>query len=465
VAAPALVDVFQDYKPVKWAYGFHSCTEKYVAVKGGYRSSKTWTISNHILGQSTRVGGQRWLVGRLNFTDLKETGLRTWQRILTPLKSIVVRPFHGDDHNILLRAADGGVSEILFKTVENAEALGSLELTGFHVIEAGQIPQASYKMLQSRLNYGPVHPLAPQRGFLDFNPTTKVHWCYDVFQKNRTQNTRLITAPTYDNRINLPPNYIEDLEAENDGEWISRYLAGDWGYTSNGSPVFPIYRTPHHVASFKVQSDIPMVIGWDWGFRRPAAILGQIIDGSLVVFDALLGNDESLDSFADKVVTRIHSIGGNVSQAEHYGDIAGNQRTQTDGDSCISRLAMRGIHVRTRAQKIHDGLSVIRVKLERRVGKHFGLMFDERCNELMFECMRGGYHYPEVKADRQVGATDSAGDPLPWKDGIYDHMADALRYLMVGLFGIAGNSEEVEKSVGAVLHRQAVLRGTKGSWS
>lgn len=429
------VGVWDGYQPVKWAFDFHKSRVRFRGVKGGYRSGKSFAMCKEVIRHATMVGGQRWLIGRQDFTDLRETVLKTFLAALGPCMGIMVGKYHETHHTLKLRCADGGISEILFKSVEDVQSLGSLELTGFYVCEAGEMSEQAFDMLGTRLNYGP----GPHMGILDWNPTSKAHWLYRRFVEKKNSDLALFTASTYDNRVNLPDGYIESLEMQHDSEWVTRFLEGEWGFTGEGSPVFPMFRASRHVAKYEVLADVPLVIGWDFGFRRPAAVIGQIQGPTLWVLDGLLGEDDSLDIFADRVeeLTDRYRPGGNETN-RHYGDIAGAQANQITGSSCLGFLASRGIHVATKKQGIQDGLMVVRSKLEKIQKDHFGLMVAEGCNELFIEALKGGYHYPD--SSKETVSRDKNGDPLPVKDGIYDHMMDAFRYMMVGIYGIAGTN-------------------------
>lgn len=421
---PKPISVWQGYDPVGHQKAFHESTARYRLMKGGYGSGKTYACCKEVLALATRHSGNRFLVGRKYFRVLKDTTYRTFLDAIAPVRHALVQS--ESQHELVLKTQDGGQSSVLFMGLDDPQKLRSLEIGGFFVDEASELPEETFLTLVARMRLAGVRR---RRGLFATNPTSKQHWIYQRFVQNPGQEYALFNSTSYDNP-HLGKAVIQSMETAYAKADKERLMLGEWGLERKGQPVFGAFSRSRHIAPFTALKDIPLVVGWDFGFRRPAAVIGQMQEGSLVILDAELGQDESLDRFTDRVLFRLRDLAPD-QEHRHFGDVAGRQRNQVTGDSCVARLAERGVLIATTPQRIQDGLLVIRARLENLTGKHFGLMFSDRCHEEMIDAMNGGYAYSD-------GATFGA-DPLPCKDGRYDHLVDALRYLVVGLFGPTGS--------------------------
>jgi hypothetical protein len=100
-------------------------------------------------------------------------------------------------------------------------------------------------------------------------------------------------------------------------------------------------------------------------------------------------------------------------------DPAGGSVNDVTGTSTVRELRALGINVRSRRSGILEGIELIRRAIRSGDGKS-RLVISPRCPRLIeaLEC----YHYPESGA---------APGELPFKDGLYDHPIDALRYFFI----------------------------------
>lgn len=158
--------------------------------------------------------------------------------------------------------------------------------------------------------------------------------------------------------------------------------------------------------------------GIDFGYLRPAVVWAEeAADGSLVVFDNLLGDRWSLDELIRRIrlVDRRHGL-----RARDFTwtavDPAGAARNDY-GIAPAQTLRERGFRVVYRPSTIMPGLEAVRALLMDANGS-VRLQLDPRCTALRnaFE----GYAW-------------SARGELPVKDGEHDHLMDALRYLVINL--------------------------------
>lgn len=429
------VSAFHGYRPVPSMIPVHKSKKLIDFVCGGYRAGKTYGLAKDVIDRVTEANGNVWAVVRQHYTDIVGPGgaLDTYKRALADVQGIVVAPFHGTEHHITLRSRDGGTCRLWFASGDDPESFGSFEFGGAHIIEVSECREALLDMLVSRLSkQGVTHKI-----FCDLNPTDQFSWVYRRAIVQAGTDVGFFRVPTIENEQagNLPEGYCARQIRLKGEAWATRYLDGHWGFTGEGEAVFPVFSRSRHLTDLKMLRDVPLVVGLDFGFRRPAAVIGQVQGSGLIVFDAILGQDEAIEQFADKVMMRVQEM-GHRGTVEWWGDAAGDQVRDTDGASAIGLLSRRGIHVRGEKHRINAGIDVVRSMLTTNCrGTDHRLMFHSDCAELILYGMEGGYHYPE-----KIRVRDGGTDPLPEKDGVYDHLMDALRYLIVGLFGKDGSS-------------------------
>ncbi len=158
--------------------------------------------------------------------------------------------------------------------------------------------------------------------------------------------------------------------------------------------------------------------GIDFGYRRPAVVwVQQESDGSLVVFDCLLGDRCSLDQLVQEIerIDRFHGLDERDFALTGV-DPAGAAMTDF-GLSPVEGLQARGFRLKWRPSSISAGVEAVRALL-RDANGNVRLNVHPRC-ETLIEAFHGYCWGPDGE--------------LPEKDGFYDHPMDALRYLVVNL--------------------------------
>ncbi len=155
--------------------------------------------------------------------------------------------------------------------------------------------------------------------------------------------------------------------------------------------------------------------GMDFGIRSPTVVLQAGVDESNCVWVSheYLKSDTSLDAHIDQIrrfPKKMDWIGV---------DPAGRQRGFQTGISDVQALRKSGLTIHDRKLGLHDGLNLIRARLQPASGP-IKLYIHRSCAQLIESLEQ--YHYP-------------AHQPMcdsPEKDGS-DHCVDALRYMIQNL--------------------------------
>lgn len=180
--------------------------------------------------------------------------------------------------------------------------------------------------------------------------------------------------------------------------------------------------------------------GWDYGFHRPCALITKLNQfDQWCWIKSILGEDEGIRDFGNRVKR--------FCQAEYpgakwidAGDPAGNQKSDKSEQTSVEILGSMGIYVQSRKQEIKLGAEIIRQKISMRADGKVGLVVDPTQTEII-DGFKGGIHYPEPKEGQ-------AEKEFYHKDGFYDHIFDASRYLAVEMFTIIGQTQSANEISG-----------------
>lgn len=182
--------------------------------------------------------------------------------------------------------------------------------------------------------------------------------------------------------------------------------------------VFPTFSEDRHVRAFEVGGvrGLTLGLGVDFGFAAPfvALWIGRADDGKVYVADEYVVAERTVEQHAEAL--RSHPL----KAAEVRCDPAGRNRSEHTGESSVAVLRRYGFRVRYRSTPIAHGLELIRRLLSPAAGGVAAtrLVIHPRCTRLI--AAMTAYRYPRDRTTE-----------LPEKDGVHDHLIDALRYWVV----------------------------------
>lgn len=195
-----------------------------------------------------------------------------------------------------------------------------------------------------------------------------------------------------------------------------------------GKRVYGLFERVTHVRDVAYTPSQSKVIyrGWDFGYHYPACVWMTKDDRDrYIVLRELLGRDITIDRFARQVLDISAAEFGSAIYRD-FCDPAGAQTKDVvtaNSEKCsVDVLRGMGLSPEFRPTNIIDGLEQVRQLLGIRADGNTGLIVSSRCTDLI-DGFLGGYHYP----DKDVPSE------LPDKDGFYDHLMDAMRYIVVNM--------------------------------
>jgi hypothetical protein len=386
----------------------------------------------------------RWCVVRNSYRELKDTTQKTyfywfppkgyggetyWENKYGP-GDWNFGEYRSSDEIFYYQANVNGqsiVAEILFRSAEDESDLKkfkSLEICGYHIDEAIEVPKEVKLMLDTRIGRYPrgwPRPLS----LLTTNPPHERHWIYkDYFSEEKLEGHSGWKQKPGENEENLPVGYYDRLRANyrNNPDWINRYIEGNWGIILEGEKVYPEFHASFHSTTeeLKPQKGLPIIRGYDFGLT-PACVFSQLLpDGQWIIFDELQEFNMGIDRFTDKVLmhSRLHYQG---FQFFDYADPQGWAPSETDERTCVQIMNSKGIYPQPGEKSFTARREAVASYLNRVIqGKPAFLISKTKC-PILYDGLTGGYHYPKNK-DGIVTRESPVKNEM-------SHLQDALQYV------------------------------------
>jgi hypothetical protein len=404
------------YEPNPKQIEFHKSSARYRLFLGAWRSGKTYSGCKEALKQSMLYPNNRGLIGRKNFTDLRDTTMKTFFEVCP---AELIKSYNKTEHHLVLI----NNSEIFFRELKDRGGLGSFELGWFHIDEAEEVEEGIFTYLKGRIN---ASATKRQCGWLTSNPPNKDHWLFKSFESG-IANHFSIHADTYQNKKHLSDGYIAELESLPES-WRKKYLMGEYGFTPDGKPFYDGFKDSLHKRSLDYIKGRTIYRGIDFGWHHPFCVYGQVdTNDRFMVLRELMGSEITIDKFADRMVLFENEYLPDVTFKTFY-DPAGEQVSDKSEKTSVEILQEKKIIGICKQSTYRERKELIEQKLSTLINGIPALIVDESCH-VIIDGFLGGYHYPAVKSGKPAEET-------PFRDGYYEHGLNALEYIMVNLFSV-----------------------------
>lgn len=258
---------------------------KELALFGGFRAGKSLVVMLIVHTICIAHPGTKFLFGRATYQELGDSCIPQYLRLFPPL---------GTGYRFLeakreAQYANGSV--VCFRAFDKDHKILSNEYDAAAFCQAEEIPEALFLMVMGRLSGKAI----PKNILLcEGNPAnTWPKKRYRIpFEKGTLSKDILFKElPTFENKANLPPDYIKRLLDEYPQSWIDRYVYGGW--ESSDEMVFTeLVPEKHIIQPFRIEKHWKKIIGFDHGIKNPSAICFLAIDEErrIYVFDEFYGN-------------------------------------------------------------------------------------------------------------------------------------------------------------------------------
>jgi len=303
----------------------------------------------------------------------------------------------------------GGDTKILCRSFENWSRIIGLNLAWVLADEIDtvtpSIANKAFPKILGRLRAGNV------RQFGAASTPEGFRWMWNTFGSDeaKTRSDRhLIKMRSADNP-HLPPDFIERLQANYDPSLLRAYLDGEFVNLTTGQVYDRFNRNKHLVNELPDTDHEPLRIGVDFNVGNMSAVIAVRLGASLLVIDEISGAHDT-DALAQEIVRRYPR-----RRMYAYPDASGGNRSTNASQTDVQILESYGMSNQSpRANPpVRDRVAAVQALLENGKGQ-VRLQVSATCKRLI-ECL-------ELQSYTDKGEPD--------KDAGFDHMNDALGYLV-----------------------------------
>ena len=302
-----------------------------------------------------------------------------------------------------------GDSKLLCRSFENYSRIIGLNLAYILCDEIDTVNPAictrAFPKILGRLRAGNV------RQFSAASTPEGFRWMWNTFgteEAQQREDRKLIRMRSADNPY-LPQDFIERLQANYDPSLLQAYLEGQFCNLTTGQVYDRFNREKHVTNSIPDVSMEPLRVGVDFNIGNMSAVIGVRLGENLLLIDEISGAHDT-DAMAQEIRLR-----ANGRQVYVYPDASGGNRSTNASRTDIQILESYGFSNQSPKANppIRDRVASVQALLENGKGE-VRLQVSANCKRTI-ECL-------------ELQSYTEGGDPD--KDAGYDHMNDALGYLV-----------------------------------
>lgn len=396
----------------------------------------------------------RWYAIRNTYPDLLSTTVKDWLELFGSLGRFTQGGMEPPTHTIQFMLKDETIveAELVFLALDRPDAVRKLrgaQVTGFWLNEVKELNKQVVDMCDLRHGRYPsaIDGGPTWHGMIgDTNAPDNDHWYYRLAEEEKPDDweffkqpgglieqgvgfggrKKWVENPVAENVNNLPPGYyIRGAQGKSD-DWISVNLANQYGFVSDGKPVYPEYIDTVHCREFDLIAGLPLYMGVDFG-RTPAALIGQrTLGGQWRWRYEIVTEDMGAVEFAKLVRRFIAENLGGWEWAKFSGDPSGDNRSQSDDNTPILMMRANGIPISgTATNDPTIRREAVAQSLLRLVDGEPGLLIHPDC-KMARKGMAGGYSFKRVQV---IGDERYKDEP---DKNMYSHICEAGQYMLLG---------------------------------
>ena len=308
-----------------------------------------------------------------------------------------------------------GTHTILLRTILTYQRLRGQNLCAVGFDEADTVnkrdAEQAMNMALARLRSGNI-----QQFYATTTPEGHA-WAFETFEKNAKEDTRLIKAKTSDNPY-LPEGFIDSLLDNYPPQLIQAYLNGNFTNLTTGAVYSRFDRSKHLINDipFDIKMEV-LRVGVDFNVMNCNAVIGVKSADKLFIIDEISKQNDT-DALAQEILRRYPS-----NRILVYPDASGSARSTINASKTdIAILESYGFCSMALKSNpfIKDRVATVNALLQN--GKGERRLAIHACCTRLIECL-------ELQS-----YDEKTGDPD--KQSGYDHMNDALGYLIYREFNL-----------------------------
>ena len=302
-----------------------------------------------------------------------------------------------------------GDTKILCRSFENWTRCIGINAAWCLADEIDTVPPSiankAFPKILGRLRAGNV------RQFAAASTPEGFRWMWNTFgteEAKQRKDRKLIRMRTADNP-HLPQDFSERLQANYDPSLLKAYLLGEFCNLTTGQVYDRFDRAKHVTTDIPDVSGEPLRIGVDFNIGNMSAVIGVRLGNKLLLIDEISGAHDT-DAMAQQIQQRAEG-----RKVYVYPDASGGNRSTNASRTDIQILETYGFSNQSPKANppVRDRVASVQALLENGKGE-VRLQVAANCKRTI-ECL-------------ELQSYTESGDPD--KDAGYDHMNDALGYLI-----------------------------------
>jgi len=473
------------FRPKQYKFWWNA--SRFPAYIGAFGSGKSLILCLKGIYYSLMYPGTRGLLMRATYPQLMDTTIATMFKIFSYFgwQSGKHYNHHISRKLIELYVGPDVKSEILYRPAKNEgndiqaaiEDLQSLEIDWAGIDEIVGVEERIFMAVRARVGrWGKISKQEHRQLMVSGNPPMEGSWIFNRWYLKKYPDDQPLQDPeehsvfvssTYENRRNLPKDYIEALEASPEF-WRNTFLYGRAGYVDfEGEPVFPRFRYDTYVSKKPLEPHPGrgLIRGFDLGptSKNKAAVICQLDPrGVLLVLAEIMVTDPGIEKFGRYVIAKTNELfPGESGNIKDFADPVAFHISQTDGKSAADILLGLGINLYPGEEKLDLRLDAVQGLLDRMVDGAPSILIDSRRCPLLVQGFLGGYRHKVIDLPNERFSRE------PIKDR-YSHVHDALQYVCSRLFYVDSKKQKdyrnkiSTRNPGLVEKRKRLMGMTQG---
>lgn len=316
--------------------------------------------------------------------------------------------------------------KVFFRSFERVDSVRGYNLAWAHIDESEQATNPGYvfdvvsgRLRQKDVNHRQIHVTTTPKGVRGV--VGKFISQRAVGDDEQKRTWWVGRAPTTSN-IHLPPGYVDSLR--------SGYSVRQWEQEVEAkvlkpeTAVWPEFERDKHVVPHSYDPALPYDIAVDWGHQFPHVLFIQKrSDGTILVFEEFCEDNIPRDHLRQFIEKSCKALGKPPQNA------VTDRAVKTENRWLQSALPATWLHtMKSRQQQsVRTGIEAVRTILDPVDSDYPVLVFAAKLakdppRRGIIRCLEG-YRYRSLPSGEL--------SDIPWKDNVFDHGADALRYYVV----------------------------------
>lgn len=415
----ALSTVELDYTPYEYQANIHTSPLRFACIVGGRRVGKSkmalMELVKHCLETPKATA---WWVGP-TITMAREVG---WEEFKEYAQDLA--PAIKSMHETLLTVRFKNGSMIAFKGADNERSLRGRGLTYLVIDEAAFIePEIWTRALRPALSD------RQGKAILISTPNGR-NWFYNQAAFAYAADAWLYEHwPTQLNPLITEEELIEAANTVSEMDFRQEYLAE---FITKEGMVYDKFSDENIIEEGSPSlHDFEIYLGIDFGYANPTAICFMAVDpykDEVIQFDEIYVSRTDIEQIQNLILEKLtyHHLSP-ISVKEIFTDPAGNAAELSSGISPVDFLRQGDFrwHVSNRGSEIAPGIAMVRSYICNANGNR-RYYITSNCKETIRSL--SGYTYTKQSQKYETIKEEAL------KDGVHDHMADAIRYFFTNRF-------------------------------